>query len=147
MERCSSDPKSVITTYEGKHNHNVPPARGEIIQEANASAPLLHATSGTDIYSRPPMMLGTQHGSVSMEDETRVTTSGNQTFNDSATIVDYTRNISGGSHPNLMPGQNFSGIGSFGACEPPTNWELRLPQHFYPSNSSPCVADQSLSRP
>lgn len=24
MERASADPKSVITTYEGKHNHDIP---------------------------------------------------------------------------------------------------------------------------
>lgn len=27
MERASHDPKAVITTYEGKHNHDVPTAR------------------------------------------------------------------------------------------------------------------------
>lgn len=27
MERAASDPKAVITTYEGKHNHDVPAAR------------------------------------------------------------------------------------------------------------------------
>lgn len=27
MERASHDPKAVITTYEGKHNHDVPAAR------------------------------------------------------------------------------------------------------------------------
>lgn len=28
MERASHDPRAVITTYEGKHNHDVPVARG-----------------------------------------------------------------------------------------------------------------------
>lgn len=27
MERASTDPKAVITTYEGKHNHDIPTAR------------------------------------------------------------------------------------------------------------------------
>jgi WRKY DNA -binding domain len=27
IERASSDPKAVITTYEGKHNHEVPASR------------------------------------------------------------------------------------------------------------------------
>lgn len=40
MERASHDLKSVITTYEGKHNHDVPAARNSSSQ-ANA------ATSGT----------------------------------------------------------------------------------------------------
>ncbi|EPS59589.1 hypothetical protein M569_15215, partial [Genlisea aurea] len=28
VERAASDPKAVITTYEGKHNHDVPPSKG-----------------------------------------------------------------------------------------------------------------------
>lgn len=28
MERACNDPRSVITTYEGKHNHEIPAARG-----------------------------------------------------------------------------------------------------------------------
>lgn len=27
MERASTDPKAVITTYEGKHNHDIPTSR------------------------------------------------------------------------------------------------------------------------
>lgn len=40
MERASHDPKAVITTYEGKHNHDVPAAR------SNG-----HDTVGSSIYS------------------------------------------------------------------------------------------------
>lgn len=39
MERASHDPKAVITTYEGKHNHDVPAARGNS-----------HDTVGSSIY-------------------------------------------------------------------------------------------------
>ncbi|PKI77478.1 probable WRKY transcription factor 20 isoform X1 [Punica granatum] len=42
VERASHDPKSVITTYEGKHNHDVPAAR--------ASS---HDTAGPSTLSRP----------------------------------------------------------------------------------------------
>ncbi|GAB2212628.1 hypothetical protein Droror1_Dr00020605, partial [Drosera rotundifolia] len=28
IERSHTDPKSVITTYEGKHNHDIPAPRG-----------------------------------------------------------------------------------------------------------------------
>lgn len=42
VERASQDPKAVITTYEGKHNHDVPTAR--------ASS---HDTVGPSTMSRP----------------------------------------------------------------------------------------------
>ncbi|XP_008787093.2 probable WRKY transcription factor 4 [Phoenix dactylifera] len=37
IERASTDPKAVITTYEGKHNHDVPAARNSSHNTANAS--------------------------------------------------------------------------------------------------------------
>lgn len=40
VERASHDPKAVITTYEGKHNHDVPAARSNT-----------HDTVGSSIYS------------------------------------------------------------------------------------------------
>ena len=42
MERASTDPSAVITTYEGKHNHDVPATRGSnaAINTAN-----IHATA------------------------------------------------------------------------------------------------------
>lgn len=39
MERASHDPKAVITTYEGKHNHDVPTARTNS-HEMAGSAPV-----------------------------------------------------------------------------------------------------------
>lgn len=39
MERASHDPKAVITTYEGKHNHDVPTARNNS-HEMAGSAPV-----------------------------------------------------------------------------------------------------------
>lgn len=37
IERASTDPKAVITTYEGKHNHDVPAARNSSHNMVNAS--------------------------------------------------------------------------------------------------------------
>lgn len=37
MERAAADPNAVITTYEGKHNHSVPGARGSSHAIANAN--------------------------------------------------------------------------------------------------------------
>ncbi|KAM3713894.1 hypothetical protein ACB098_01G293500 [Castanea mollissima] len=39
VERASTDPKAVITTYEGKHNHDVPAARSSSHNTANRIAP------------------------------------------------------------------------------------------------------------
>ncbi|XP_061375366.1 probable WRKY transcription factor 20 isoform X2 [Gastrolobium bilobum] len=38
VERASNDPKAVITTYEGKHNHDVPTARNSCHDMAGSSA-------------------------------------------------------------------------------------------------------------
>lgn len=37
IERASTDPRAVITTYEGKHNHDVPAARSSSHSIASAS--------------------------------------------------------------------------------------------------------------
>lgn len=37
VERASTDPKAVITTYEGKHNHDVPAARNSSHNMVNNS--------------------------------------------------------------------------------------------------------------
>ncbi|KAK7836143.1 putative wrky transcription factor 3 [Quercus suber] len=38
VERASSDPKAVITTYEGKHNHDIPAAKTSSHNTANSIA-------------------------------------------------------------------------------------------------------------
>eukprot|EP00258_Populus_trichocarpa_P028396 XP_024444415.1 probable WRKY transcription factor 3 [Populus trichocarpa] len=38
VERAAADPKAVVTTYEGKHNHDVPAARNSSHNTANTSA-------------------------------------------------------------------------------------------------------------
>lgn len=42
VERASHDPKAVITTYEGKHNHDVPAARSSV---HDTVAPTLYQTA------------------------------------------------------------------------------------------------------
>ena len=44
VERASHDPKAVITTYEGKHNHDVPAAR---ISSHDTPAPMITNGGGT----------------------------------------------------------------------------------------------------
>nr|DAD34963.1 TPA_asm: hypothetical protein HUJ06_005603 [Nelumbo nucifera] len=39
VERASTDPKAVITTYEGKHNHDVPTAKNSSHNTANSNMP------------------------------------------------------------------------------------------------------------
>lgn len=38
VERASTDPKAVITTYEGKHNHDVPAGKNSSHNTANSNA-------------------------------------------------------------------------------------------------------------
>ena len=38
VERASTDPKAVITTYEGKHNHDVPAARNSSHNTASSNS-------------------------------------------------------------------------------------------------------------
>lgn len=38
VERASTDPKAVITTYEGKHNHDVPAARNSSHNTSNTNS-------------------------------------------------------------------------------------------------------------
>ncbi|XP_077211490.1 putative WRKY transcription factor 3 [Tasmannia lanceolata] len=52
VERASTDPKAVITTYEGKHNHDVPAARNSSHNTANST------------QSKPLGSISDKHGSV-----------------------------------------------------------------------------------
>ncbi|KAK6917850.1 WRKY domain, partial [Dillenia turbinata] len=52
VERASHDPKAVITTYEGKHDHDVPAARTSS-----------HETAGPSIYTTPTAMDNMEIGS------------------------------------------------------------------------------------
>lgn len=56
MERASHDPKAVITTYEGKHNHDVPTAR-------NSS----HEFAGTAPYGGTSKIRPQDSGSISLD--------------------------------------------------------------------------------
>jgi hypothetical protein len=49
IERSSQDPKAVITTYEGKHSHDVPAARNSSHAAAAANA---NASSSTSLPHR-----------------------------------------------------------------------------------------------
>ncbi|KAL2609194.1 hypothetical protein R1flu_027767 [Riccia fluitans] len=47
VERASNDPKAVITTYEGKHNHDVPVARNSSHDNAGAGAAAASQSAAT----------------------------------------------------------------------------------------------------
>lgn len=58
VERASHDPKAVITTYEGKHNHDVPTARNNTHEFAGPAPP----------YGGPSnLRLQDNNGSVSLD--------------------------------------------------------------------------------
>lgn len=56
MERASTDPKAVITTYEGKHNHDVPVARNSSHDNAGlgGNAPGPSQSGATSLPPAPP---------------------------------------------------------------------------------------------
>lgn len=56
MERASHDPKAVITTYEGKHNHDVPTARNST-----------HEFAGTAAYSGTSKTRAQDSSSISLD--------------------------------------------------------------------------------
>ncbi|GLT36213.1 hypothetical protein SLA2020_106070 [Shorea laevis] len=60
VERASTDPKAVITTYEGKHNHDVPAARNSSHITANNAAQLKpHKV----VAEKHPLLKGQDFGS------------------------------------------------------------------------------------
>lgn len=56
MERASHDPKAVITTYEGKHNHDVPTARSSS-----------HDTAGPMTVSVPSRIRSEETDTISLD--------------------------------------------------------------------------------
>ncbi|KAL1556664.1 WRKY transcription factor 4 [Salvia divinorum] len=60
VERAATDPKAVITTYEGKHNHDVPAAKNSSHSNANAAATQLR--SHNPIANRPAASRGVEYG-------------------------------------------------------------------------------------
>ncbi|KAJ8754881.1 hypothetical protein K2173_015393 [Erythroxylum novogranatense] len=56
VERASHDPKAVITTYEGKHNHDVPVSRTSS-----------HDTAGSTAMNGPPRMRSDESDTISLD--------------------------------------------------------------------------------
>lgn len=54
VERASTDPKAVVTTYEGKHNHDVPTARKTCNSTANSNT--LQLKSDTVVAKKPALL-------------------------------------------------------------------------------------------
>lgn len=60
MERASHDLRAVITTYEGKHNHDVPAARGSGSYTMNRPQPV--TSNSAPMAIRPSAMTGHPNG-------------------------------------------------------------------------------------
>jgi len=56
VERASQDLRAVITTYEGKHNHDVPAARGSGSGYMNKAPSIANSTANAPIPIRPSVM-------------------------------------------------------------------------------------------
>ncbi|EMS63397.1 putative WRKY transcription factor 4 [Triticum urartu] len=80
IERCSQDPTAVITTYEGKHSHDVPAARSSVAAAASANASssisLLHRGQKAASSSQrvlPRAALHTSDSSLQLKEENEIT--------------------------------------------------------------------------
>ncbi|KAM3312717.1 hypothetical protein ACQJBY_032501 [Aegilops geniculata] len=80
IERCSQDPTAVITTYEGKHSHDVPAARSSVAAAASANASssisLLHRGQKAASSSQrvlPRAALHTSDSSSQLKEENEIT--------------------------------------------------------------------------
>uniref|UniRef100_A0A2P2LKB2 Putative WRKY transcription factor 3 n=1 Tax=Rhizophora mucronata TaxID=61149 RepID=A0A2P2LKB2_RHIMU len=62
VERAAADPTAVITTYEGKHNHDVPAARHSSHAMANNNAPAPHSNLQKVVSEKHPMLKGMDFG-------------------------------------------------------------------------------------
>lgn len=59
VERAPTDPKAVITTYEGKHNHDVPASRNSSQNAAN-NAP--HLKPQNTLTQKHPLLKDMEFG-------------------------------------------------------------------------------------
>lgn len=73
IERSSQDPKAVITTYEGKHSHDVPAARNSSHSSANAnvssSSNLPHKDRGQRSSCRDGLRNASSVSSLQLKEE------------------------------------------------------------------------------
>ncbi|OAY61699.2 probable WRKY transcription factor 4 isoform X2 [Manihot esculenta] len=60
VERAAADPKAVVTTYEGKHNHDIPAARNSSHNTANKNAPQLKPQKV--VADKHPLLKGMDFG-------------------------------------------------------------------------------------
>ncbi|NP_001311970.1 probable WRKY transcription factor 26 [Nicotiana tabacum] len=80
VERASHDLRAVITTYEGKHNHDVPAARGSGSYAMN-KPPSGNSNNSMPVVPRPSMLANNSNQGMNFNDtffNTRVQTTQNQ---------------------------------------------------------------------
>ncbi|KAL6650163.1 hypothetical protein ACP70R_014387 [Stipagrostis hirtigluma subsp. patula] len=78
IERSSQDPKAVITTYEGKHNHDVPAARNSSHAAANANVSSSNSLPHRGQYSasssrRADLRNASSASSMNLKEENEIT--------------------------------------------------------------------------
>ncbi|XAR68753.1 hypothetical protein NMG60_11000111 [Bertholletia excelsa] len=106
VERASDDPRAVITTYEGKHNHDVPAARGSGGYPANRPFPPINGGNSA-IMPLPTVTINANLGTNNPNIWTSYPSSLNTTrFAGSASQAPYT--------PEMVKGPGSLGLKGYG---------------------------------
>ncbi|KAI9153318.1 hypothetical protein LWI28_009472 [Acer negundo] len=123
VERASHDTRAVITTYEGKHNHDVPAARGSGYTLTRPS-PIPTSSSTVPIPIRPSA--ASAMANLSLQNTTRLPTSGSHQAPFTSEMLQNSGSFSGfsgfgrhtNSYMNQIPQQSDGGVFSRAKEEP-----------------------------
>lgn len=113
VERASQDMRAVITTYEGKHNHDVPAARGSGYATNRASQ------DSSSVPIRPAAISGHTNYTTSSQAPYTLQMLHNNNNNNNTNTGTFGYAMNNNNNNNLQTQQNFVGGGFSRAKEEP----------------------------
>ncbi|XP_021595661.1 probable WRKY transcription factor 20 isoform X1 [Manihot esculenta] len=152
VERASHDPKAVITTYEGKHNHDVPTARSSSHDTARSSS---HDTAGPTPVNGQSRIRSDESDTISLDLGVGICSTAENRSNDQQQAMhsEFTqnRNQTSGSSFRIAPrtpitpyyGVLNGGMHQFGSRQNPNEGHsVEIP----PLSHSSCPYPQNMGR-